>query len=252
VQASAVPLIVLLRAIQVADRGARVVGKVMTMEQAIGRFVPDRSSVLIGAALESLIPFAAGHELIRQQRRHLTLVGPVSDVLFDQLIGAGCVAKVVAAWVGNVSAGLAHNYRRAVEQGLPHPLDVVEHSNFTLALGLLDGPSAIVTTLGVFTFDPVTKEAVVSSRHPGVTVDDIRDNTGWPVRLSAAVHETPPPSDEELAVIRRHDPDGFWTGRGRAGERARGPEVNEDRGRGSAVDVSRSGADRVGPPRKIG
>jgi len=113
--------------------------KVMTMGEAVMRFVPDGSSVVMGAALESLIPFAAGHEIIRRQVRDLTLIGPISDILFDQLIGAGCVRKVIAAWVGNVSAGLGHNYRRACEQGLPHRLEVVDHSNFSLSLALLAG-----------------------------------------------------------------------------------------------------------------
>jgi glutaconate CoA-transferase subunit A len=113
--------------------------KMMTMRDAVARFVPNGSSVVMGAALESLIPFAAGHEIIRRQVRDLTLVGPISDILFDQLIGAGCVRKVIAAWVGNVSAGLGHNYRRACEQGIPHRLDVIDHSNFTISLALLAG-----------------------------------------------------------------------------------------------------------------
>src|SRR5512134_1935887 len=96
----------------------------MSMRDAVARHVPDGASVCMGTALEALIPFAAGHELIRQRRRDLTLIGPISDMLFDQLIGAGCVARVVAAWVGNVSAGLGHNYRRAVEHGDPRPVDV--------------------------------------------------------------------------------------------------------------------------------
>src|SRR6476469_3163005 len=108
--------------------------KLLSMQQAITRFVLDRDSVLLGAALESLIPFAAGHEIIRQGRRDLTLVGPISDMLFDQLIGAGCAARVIAAWVGNVSAGLGHNYRRAVERGEPWPIEVVDHSNLSLSL----------------------------------------------------------------------------------------------------------------------
>ena len=90
----------------------------------------------MGMALEALIPFAAGHELIRQQRRDLELIGPISDMLFDQMIGAGCVRRVTAAWVGNVSAGLGHNYRRAVEQGVPRPLELEEHSNFSVGLAL--------------------------------------------------------------------------------------------------------------------
>ena len=64
-----------------------------SMSEAIARYVPDGSSVAIGLALEPLIPFAAGHEIIRQRRQNLTLIGPISDILFDQLIGAGCVEK---------------------------------------------------------------------------------------------------------------------------------------------------------------
>ncbi len=108
----------------------------MTMTEAVARFVPDGSIVAIGTALEAAIPFAAGHEIIRQKRRDLTLVGPISDSLFDQLIGAGCVATVCAAWVGNVSEGLGHCYRRAVEHGLPRRIEVRDHSNFSISLAL--------------------------------------------------------------------------------------------------------------------
>src|SRR3989337_794589 len=92
--------------------------KLCTLAEAIDRFVPNGASVAMGLQLESMIPFAAGHEIIRQGKRDLTLVGPISDILFDQLIGAGCVRKVVAAWVGNVMMGSAYNFRRAVEQGI--------------------------------------------------------------------------------------------------------------------------------------
>jgi glutaconate CoA-transferase subunit A len=109
----------------------------MTMVEAIARHVPDGSVVALGCALEPLIPFAAGHEIIRQRRRDLTLVGPISDILFDELIGAGCVARVAAAWVGNVSAGLGHCYRRAAEHGIPHPLVIEDYSNFSVSLALL-------------------------------------------------------------------------------------------------------------------
>jgi glutaconate CoA-transferase subunit A len=108
----------------------------MSMRDAVARFVPDGASICMGTALEALIPFAAGHELIRQRRRDLTLIGPISDILFDQLIGAGCVRRVIAAWVGNVTAGLGHNYRRAIEQRLPAPLDVEDHSNLTIGFAL--------------------------------------------------------------------------------------------------------------------
>jgi glutaconate CoA-transferase subunit A len=107
------------------------------MREAIANYVPDGASVAIGLALEPLIPYAAGHEIIRQQRRSLTLIGPISDILFDMLIGAGCVEKITAAWVGNVSEGLGHCYRRAVERGNPYLITVEEHSNFTISLALL-------------------------------------------------------------------------------------------------------------------
>ncbi len=111
--------------------------KLTSMAAAIARYVPDGSSVATGLALEPLIPFAAGHEIIRQQKRNLTLIGPISDILFDQLIGAGCVEKVKAAWVGNVSEGLAHCYRRAIEQSIPRAIITEEYSNYTIGLALL-------------------------------------------------------------------------------------------------------------------
>jgi glutaconate CoA-transferase subunit A len=113
--------------------------KVMAMAEAVRRFVPDGSTVAIGLALEPLIPFAAGHEIIRQQRRDLELVGPISDALFDQLIGASCVRRVTAAWVGNVSEGLGHCYRRACEEQIPRPLEVRDHSNFSISIALWAG-----------------------------------------------------------------------------------------------------------------
>jgi glutaconate CoA-transferase subunit A len=111
----------------------------MPMREAIARFTPDGASVAMGTALEALIPFGAGHELIRQGRRDLSLIGPISDMLFDQLVGAGCVRRIAAAWVGNVSAGLGHNFRRAVERGRPRALAVEDHSNLSMALALTAG-----------------------------------------------------------------------------------------------------------------
>jgi glutaconate CoA-transferase, subunit A len=111
-------------------------GKMMTLAEAIDRFIPDGATVALGTALEALIPFAAGHEVIRQRRRDLELVGPISDALFDQLIGAGCVRRVTAAWVGNVSEGLGHCYRRAAEDGIPRSIEIHDHTNFSIALAL--------------------------------------------------------------------------------------------------------------------
>ena len=110
--------------------------KVCSLHDAIARDVESGMSIAMGCALESLIPFAASHEMIRQKKQNLTLIGPISDMQFDQLIGAGCVEKIVASWVGNVAAGLGHNYRRAVETSVPNSIEIEEHSNFTIGLGL--------------------------------------------------------------------------------------------------------------------
>jgi len=107
--------------------------KLVTVREAIADLVPDGSSVVLGLQMEQMIPFAAGHEIIRQKKRGLTLIGPISDILFDQLIAAGCVERVIAAWVGNVMMGSAYNFRRGVEQD---ELKVVNLSNFTVALAL--------------------------------------------------------------------------------------------------------------------
>jgi glutaconate CoA-transferase, subunit A len=136
----------------------------MTMREAIAHFVSDGTALAMGVALESLIPFAAAHEIIRQQKKNLTLIGPISDMLFDQLIGAGCAQRVIAAWVGNVSAGLGHNYRRWTEgdghvttDGVPQTdapqssapvgsrskLVVEDHSNFSLSLALKAGAMGV-------------------------------------------------------------------------------------------------------------
>lgn len=113
--------------------------KLATCAEAVRRYVQDGASVALGCALEPAIPFAFAHELVRAGRRDLRLIGPISDVAFDLLIGAGCVAEVDAAWIGNVSAGLAHCYRRAMEEGVPRRIVVRDHSNFSIGLALLAG-----------------------------------------------------------------------------------------------------------------
>jgi glutaconate CoA-transferase subunit A len=117
--------------------------KVRSLHDAVAADVQHDDSVAMGCALESLIPFAASYEIIRQKKRNLTLIGPISDMQFDQLIGAGCVKKVIASWVGNVAAGLGHNYRRAAEAGIPRAIEIEDHSNFTIGLGLQAGASGL-------------------------------------------------------------------------------------------------------------
>lgn len=114
--------------------------KLLTLAEAIARFVPDGSTVALGLAQETMIPFAAGHELIRQRKRDLTLIGPISDILFDQLIGAGCGRKICSAWVGNVITGSGYNFRQAVESGA---IEMEDHSNLTLAMALRAGAMGV-------------------------------------------------------------------------------------------------------------
>jgi len=102
------------------------------LTDAVSR-IDDGSTVAAGLALEHAIPFATGHELARQGTGDLTLVGPISDMLFDQLVGCGLASGVRAAWVGNVSAGSGYSFRRAVEGG---ELEVENHSNLSVALAL--------------------------------------------------------------------------------------------------------------------
>lgn len=110
--------------------------KVMSMVEAVRRVVRPGMSLVMGAGLEAAIPFAAGHEIIRQGIGDLTLIGPISDALFDMMVGGGVVNRIIAAWVGNVGTGQAHHFRRAVEKGVPHPLDVVNHSNLSVSTAL--------------------------------------------------------------------------------------------------------------------
>ena len=111
-------------------------GKRRSLAEAIKEQVHDGDSVALGLALESGIPFAAVHEIIRQGRKDLTMIGPISDMAFDQLIAAGTVAKVIAAWVGNVAGGSGYGFRRAYEQGQPRRIVMEDHSNFTVGLAL--------------------------------------------------------------------------------------------------------------------
>jgi len=114
--------------------------KLLSMREAIAEFVPDGTSVAMGLQMEQMIPFAAGHEIIRQKKSGLTLIGPISDILFDQIIAAGGVKQVIAAWVGNVMMGSAYNFRRAVES---KQLKVSNLTNFSIALALQAGAMGV-------------------------------------------------------------------------------------------------------------
>jgi len=113
------------------------------MAEAVSRFIEDGDSVAMGTALEATIPFGLGHEIIRQEKRDLTLIGPISDMLFDQMIGSGCATRVIAAWVGNVIMGVGYNVRRAVEVKIPGRIEIEDYTNFTISLALYGGAMGI-------------------------------------------------------------------------------------------------------------
>jgi glutaconate CoA-transferase subunit A len=107
--------------------------RTLTLSDAIAEFVHDGDTVAL-EGFTHLIPFAAGHEIIRQGRRDLTLVRMTPDIIYDQLIGMGCVSKLIFSWAGNPGAGSLHRFRDAVEHGYPHPLEIEEHSHAGMAV----------------------------------------------------------------------------------------------------------------------
>jgi glutaconate CoA-transferase subunit A len=116
--------------------------KRMSMAEAIGRFVADGDCVVI-EGFTHLICFAAGHELIRQGRRELTLCRLTPDLIYDQMIGAGCARKLVFSWAGNPGAGPLYALRRAVEQGVPRPLELEEYSHFGMVARFAAGAAKL-------------------------------------------------------------------------------------------------------------
>ena len=74
------------------------------------------------------------------------------------------------------------------------------------------GPSTVITTMGILRFDADTREMVLTAVHPGITANVISENTGWPLKISAELSQTPAPTDEELVMLTRFDPEGYWTG----------------------------------------
>ncbi|MCY4628424.1 MAG: CoA transferase subunit A, partial [Acidobacteria bacterium] len=101
------------------------------MREAVSRFVRDGDTVVL-EGFTHLIPFAAGHEIIRQRRRDLTLVRLTPDLLMDQMVAAGAARKLIFGWLGNPGVGSLHAVRRAVERGYPGPLEIEEYSHFGL------------------------------------------------------------------------------------------------------------------------
>lgn len=113
-----------------------------TLAQAIREFVRDGDAVAL-EGFTHLIPFAAGHEIIRQRKRNLTLIRMTPDLIYDQLIGAGCARKLIFSWGGNPGVGSLHRFRDAIENDWPAPLQIEEHSHAALASAYTAGASGL-------------------------------------------------------------------------------------------------------------
>jgi len=103
-----------------------------SLPEAVASLVHDGDTIAL-EGFTHLIPFAAGHEIIRQGRRDLTLIRMTPDLLYDQMIGCGCARKLVFSWGGNPGVGSLHRFRDAVERDWPRPLEIEEHSHAAMA-----------------------------------------------------------------------------------------------------------------------
>ncbi len=112
--------------------------EILSLVDAVSSLVGDDQTVAL-EGFTHLIPYAAGHELVRQGRRGLTLVRMTPDVIYDQLIGAGCARKLVFSWGGNPGVGSLHRFRDAVEHEWPAPLELEEHSHAGMAAAYAAG-----------------------------------------------------------------------------------------------------------------
>jgi glutaconate CoA-transferase subunit A len=163
-----------------------VAGKLRSMQEAITSFVHDGETVAI-EGFTAAICFAAAHEIIRQGRRDLTLCRMTPDLVYDQMVAAGCACKLVFSYLGNPGVGSLHCIRRAVEKGIPRPLELEEYSHFGMIGRYLAGASRLplfplrsylgsdmpsANPLIRFIDDPYTGEriATVPPLNPDVTI----------------------------------------------------------------------------------
>ena len=157
--------------------------RIITLEESVRTLVHNGDSVAL-EGFSHLVPFAAGHEIMRQNRRDLTLIRLSIDIIYDQMIGMGCARKLVFSWAGNPGIGLLPRFRDAVENGWPVPLELEEHSHAGLAAAFAAGASRLPfgTLRGYADTD-------LAAHNPGV----------------AAV--TCPFTGEKLAAVRAVNPD---------------------------------------------
>src|SRR2546429_705400 len=125
-----------------ANSSEGVMAELLSLEEAVARLVRDGDTVAL-EGFTHLIPVAAGQEIIRQGRRDLTLVRMTPDIVYDQLIGAGCARKLIFSWGGNPGVGSLHRFRDAVQNSWPVPLEIEEHSHAGMANRYVAGASGL-------------------------------------------------------------------------------------------------------------
>jgi glutaconate CoA-transferase subunit A len=155
----------------------------LSLAEAVEDCVRDGDTVAM-EGFTHLIPYAAGHEVIRQQRRRLTLIKMTPDLLYDQLIGMGCAEKLVFSWGGNPGVGSLHRLRDAVENGWPHPLAIEEHSHAAMANAYEAGAAGL--------------PCAIFRGYIGVDLPKVN---------SRIKHITCPFTGEQLAAVPAHRPD---------------------------------------------
>jgi glutaconate CoA-transferase subunit A len=118
------------------------VADIMSLAEAVAELVSDGDTVAL-EGFTHLIPTVAGHEIIRQRKRNLTLVRMTPDIVYDQMIGAGCARKLIFSWGGNPGVGSLHRFRDAIQNGWPAPLEIEEHSHAGMANRYVAGASGL-------------------------------------------------------------------------------------------------------------
>jgi glutaconate CoA-transferase subunit A len=118
------------------------VAEFSSLRDAVANLVRNGDAVAL-EGFTHLIPFAAGHELLRQERQGLTLIRMTPDIIYDQMIGMGCASRVVFSWGGNPGVGSLHRFRDAIENGWPRPVEIEEHSHADMAARYQAGASGL-------------------------------------------------------------------------------------------------------------
>lgn len=169
---------------------------------------------LMGLLQQGLVDvsFIGGAQVDRFGNLNTSYIGPL-DRIETRLPGSGGACDLASLAKRHIII-MAHQKRRFVPQ-----VDYItspgygDGGDWRRRVGLpRGGPSTVITTLGILRFDPATREMILASTHPGVTAETVVANTGWPLRLAPDLSETPKPAAAELAMLRRFDPEGYWTG----------------------------------------